>query len=675
MTWTHPSNGEEYNVGLNTSDNQLQLIPNSHRIPGSDPLLGTYVSADEVITAGGYIRNVITINGQFPGPSIEVMQGAEIIVSVTNHLLTDGISIHWHGIYMTNTPWMDGVSFITQCPIGPKQMFTYRFKADPYGTHFYHAHTENIRLDGLYGMLVVHHHLPTMPEFHLMVAEWWHDDAEMQEIMRGTGENLLRDDDCDKSDDGIITGTLDQTHLTTIINGRGKGNDGEAYPLTVYTVNQGDRIKIRAAHPGSEYAYSVQVDDHELYVTASDGYDISPRKVHHIILYPGESMDFEIDADQAVGSYWIRLRTIKDISDGIIREGLAVVRYNGTLEQPNTTMHQCNAESPCTVFNCPFAGYADSEYKNCITLNDVASTLPKSDLDSKFGVSESDYEEYFYQFIFGMNGKGFVEPSLPLHQPHDGAIVHCDEADCPLCWCTHIQTLPFNKTVQMVFYNLALSPVAYHHPLHIHGHAFAIMKMGFPEYDSNTGIWTKTNQDIECLDNVFCIPAKWKDGIPPAFNQMSPPIKDTVIIPAQGYVVIRFRTDNPGFWFAHCHTEQHTMNGMSMVFNEAPELHPDLPTNFPTCQKDMKLDDDEFHTYYNTPYGQKVQIREENNDLVLTLSSAIGIGVSLVILGAIVTVVIVYLYMQYTSARKIKAVTITATDSSMPECSNRVISE
>ena len=54
--------------------------------------------------------------------------------------------------------------------------------------------------------------------------------------------------------------------------------------------------------------------------------------------------------------------------------------------------------------------------------------------------------------------------------------------------------------------------------------------------------------------------------------------------------------------------------GMAMVFNEAPELHPDLPTNFPTCQKDMELDDDEFQTYYNTPYGEKPQIREENNE-------------------------------------------------------------
>ena len=78
MTWTNPDNGAEYNVGLNTSNNQLQLIPNCQRIPGSDPLLGSYVPADEVITAGGYIRNVITVNGQFPGPSIEVMEGTEV---------------------------------------------------------------------------------------------------------------------------------------------------------------------------------------------------------------------------------------------------------------------------------------------------------------------------------------------------------------------------------------------------------------------------------------------------------------------------------------------------------------------------------------------------------------------------------------------------------------------
>jgi len=31
--------------------------------------------------------------------------------------------------------------------------------------------------------------------------------------------------------------------------------------------------------------------------------------------------------------------------------------------------------------------------------------------------------------------------------------------------------------------------------------------------------------------------------------------KDTVIIPVGGYVVIQFISNNPGYWFMHCHVE------------------------------------------------------------------------------------------------------------------------
>ena len=302
-----------------------------------------------------------------------------------------------------------------------------------------------------------------------------------------------------------VTGNLDPTRLTTIINGRGKSNDGEAYPLTVYTINHGDRLRWRMIHPGAEYTYYVQVDNHELYIVASDGHDMSPREAHHIQIQPGETMDFEMDADQTTGNYWMRLRTIKDISDGVIREGLAIVRYNGAPEEePNTTSHDCTTDSPCNVFNCPFAGFADSENKHCITFNDATSTLVNSELEKKYGISDPDYEEYFYKFVApdqGMNGKGFVEPLVPLYQPHDDAIVPCDEADCDsICTCTHMETLPFNRTMQMVFYNLAVTPSFAHHPLHIHGHSFAILKVGFPEYNHDTGLWTKANEDIECLE-------------------------------------------------------------------------------------------------------------------------------------------------------------------------------
>ena len=41
-------------------------------------LIGQRVNASDVITVDGTIRNIITINGQFPGPAIEVMEGATV---------------------------------------------------------------------------------------------------------------------------------------------------------------------------------------------------------------------------------------------------------------------------------------------------------------------------------------------------------------------------------------------------------------------------------------------------------------------------------------------------------------------------------------------------------------------------------------------------------------------
>lgn len=40
--------------------------------------IGKALSPDVVITADGVERDVITINGQFPGPVIEVMEGTEV---------------------------------------------------------------------------------------------------------------------------------------------------------------------------------------------------------------------------------------------------------------------------------------------------------------------------------------------------------------------------------------------------------------------------------------------------------------------------------------------------------------------------------------------------------------------------------------------------------------------
>ena len=90
----------------------------------------------DVFTADGIHRYVYTINNQFPGPSIVVYEGQQVVVKVTNDLLQEGTTIHWHGMSQRRTNYMDGAGSVTQCPINPGETFTYRFLAIPAGTHW-----------------------------------------------------------------------------------------------------------------------------------------------------------------------------------------------------------------------------------------------------------------------------------------------------------------------------------------------------------------------------------------------------------------------------------------------------------------------------------------------------------------------------------------------------------
>jgi FtsP/CotA-like multicopper oxidase with cupredoxin domain len=88
----------------------------------------------------GVELSVLVANGAFPGPSIEANWGDWIEVAVTNGLTVEGTSLHWHGFLQTGTPYMDGTPGVTQCPIAPGKTFTYRFRAELYGTSWWHGH-------------------------------------------------------------------------------------------------------------------------------------------------------------------------------------------------------------------------------------------------------------------------------------------------------------------------------------------------------------------------------------------------------------------------------------------------------------------------------------------------------------------------------------------------------
>ena len=169
MSFKHDA-GNVYDVELQ-QNGTLSLATNRFHLEVPNITL----SPDMVHTADGTkARNIILVNDRFPGPTLEIMEGSEISVKVINQLQFEGISIHWHGIHLLNNVWMDGVPYLTQCPILPRQSFMYRFRANP-GTHFYHSHNELQRLDGLFGGLIVHRQdeLGLMPYLTAVLSDWF----------------------------------------------------------------------------------------------------------------------------------------------------------------------------------------------------------------------------------------------------------------------------------------------------------------------------------------------------------------------------------------------------------------------------------------------------------------------------------------------------------------------
>jgi iron transport multicopper oxidase len=55
-------------------------------------------------------------------------------------------------------------------------------------------------------------------------------------------------------------------------------------------------------------------------------------------------------------------------------------------------------------------------------------------------------------------------------------------------------------------------------------------------------------------------------------GKSNPSRRDTITIPPTGNVVLRWRADNPGAWFFHCHIDWHLSSGLAAVFVEAPEV-------------------------------------------------------------------------------------------------------
>lgn len=153
------------------------------------------------------------------------------MVDVTNHMPGHDESIHWHGVLQRGTPWMDGVPYITQCPIHSGSTFRYAFCAMDPGTHYWHSHHGHQKVDGIFGSLIVRNWKEKEPnadqyqcdikEHVIVINDWFHYPASM-----------------------MVPGlqNISQIPVSYMINGRGPYRDAKTgtrtrVPLSVFRMD------------------------------------------------------------------------------------------------------------------------------------------------------------------------------------------------------------------------------------------------------------------------------------------------------------------------------------------------------------------------------------------------------------------------------------------------------
>ena len=92
--------------------------------------------------------------GDSPFPVLRARAGEDMTAELVNSL-QEHTSIHWHGVRVPNA--MDGVPYVTQMPVLPREQFTYSFAPPDPGTFFFHPHCNTVAQlgRGLAGVLIV----------------------------------------------------------------------------------------------------------------------------------------------------------------------------------------------------------------------------------------------------------------------------------------------------------------------------------------------------------------------------------------------------------------------------------------------------------------------------------------------------------------------------------------
>ncbi|KAF2208685.1 hypothetical protein CERZMDRAFT_48764, partial [Cercospora zeae-maydis SCOH1-5] len=505
--------------------NYYQDLPNTGVTKHYD-----FTIASQIIAPDGVAKHGLVINGQYPGPTIEANWGDWIEVTVHNQL-DEGTSLHWHGLLQKETPWFDGVPGVQQCPIAPGKTFTYRFRADLYGTSWYHSHYTAQLAGGLVGPMIIHgpHDNQEYDEDlgPVLLSDWFHQGyfPLVEQVMSPAAEKKLPP----LSQNNLINGKMNYPCQNVTSGTRCTPNAG----ISKFRFKSGTSYRLRLINAGAEAIQKFSIDGHKLIVFANDFVPIEPYETDVVTLGVGQRSDVVVKAiGKPTDAYWMRsdlgpsaLQGGCSLHDGVSPSAVAAVYYEhaDTAAVPNTKS-DVPASALASCVNDPLTDtvpYFPLPVPKPTTVQDIAVTFQSNGTHNLFYINNSTFRANYNRPVLleAKNGK----------------------KDYPAEF--NVYNFGSSKSIRMVIYNHARTSA---HPMHMHGHNMYILAEG-------TGTW---NGDIT--------------------NPSNPQRRDVHLLAdapsatEPSYLVVQFDADNPGVWPFHCHIAWHVSGGFYLNILERP---------------------------------------------------------------------------------------------------------
>ncbi|KAF2201861.1 hypothetical protein GQ43DRAFT_431250 [Delitschia confertaspora ATCC 74209] len=530
--WLKPKNASSGLPTYNIKTDYESIYPPGIKRNYTIDISNTTLSPDGCLNEEGKVFNLT-----YPGPWIEACWGDEIEVTVINSLPCNGTTVHWHGIRQLNTVEMDGVNAVTQCPIAPGANFTYRFRAHQYGSSWYHSHYSLQYADGAVGPLTIHgpSSAPYDTALDPIIMTDWNQRSAFQDWAWSLNPKGKR------------------PKMTSILlngNGTFAGHPDVSCtnpePRTLYNrvFQSGVRYLLRLINTSVDSAFIFSIDGHNLTVIQSDFVPIHPYTTNSVLIGIGQRYHVVVEgtpdpAHVALdGNYWIRTIPAdgcssfhEDNGKPVVHAKTGIIRYDrDSTDDPTSTQ---NSPMPVKCSDEPYESLRPLHEWTVPPETDTIKLNFEVSLDKTNGPPYDPQEGYRWQISQGALWLNYSAPTLTnfnLVGGNNSAQVHL-----PTIPQDNVPWVEFLITAQGLDTPVRRFPTVAH-PIHLHGHDFALLAASNETYNSNT---VKIKRD-------------------------NPPRRDVVLLPAGGYIIIAFKMDNPGVWLLHCHIAWHASSGLAM---------------------------------------------------------------------------------------------------------------